>query len=105
MNLRYRLAAVEEAEEIAKWLQKRKVGEGQKFIDVFAAGVKEITTDPFRWPRFESAIQLAPDRNVRRYVLRPFPHLLLYEIRGDFVVALAVMHPSRDPSYWVDRLE
>ena len=105
MRLRYRLAAVEEVEEIAKWLQYRKSGDGETFVDVFEEAIQTIASDPKHWPRFESALALVPDRDIRRYVMRPFPHMVIYEVLEEFVVVLAVMHPSRDPAYWVDRLD
>ncbi len=105
MKLRYTLPAVDEAEEIENWLEERSPGDGDKFLDVFDAAMKEIVAQPRRWPRHEISLELVPDREVRRYVLRPFLHMVIYEVKNDFVIALAVMHPSRDPGYCIDRLD
>jgi len=105
VNLRYTLAAVDEAEEIENWLERRNPGDGYRFLDVFDAAVKQVVAHPRRWPKCESALEVAPDREIRRYVLRPFPQMVIYEVKNDFVVVLAVMHPSRSPGYWLDRLD
>lgn len=105
MNVRHCLAAIAEAEESALWLEQHRPGDGGAFLDAFDVGVKGIAAEPQRHPRFESALAAGVERDIRRCVLRPFPHLLIFEIKSDFVVVLAVMHPSRDPTFWLNRLD
>jgi plasmid stabilization system protein ParE len=40
---------------------------------------------------------------TRRLVLGPFPYLLVYRIRGDEVVIIAVAHAAQKPGYWIGR--
>ena|SRR5690348_10203177 len=43
-------------------------------------------------------------RSVRRCPTKRFPYALLYRIRHDQIEFLAVMHESRKPGYWSNRL-
>ena len=40
---------------------------------------------------------------LRRYLLRRFPYSLIYTVRDDQILILAVMHHRRKPGYWEDR--
>lgn len=44
------------------------------------------------------------DEDVRRCMTRRFPYAILYTIEKDYILILAVMHCSRKPSYWKNRL-
>jgi toxin ParE1/3/4 len=41
---------------------------------------------------------------TRRCSLHRFPHWLVYVPVGDGIIVVAVVHPSRRPGYWTDRL-
>ena len=42
--------------------------------------------------------------SIRRCRLKRFPYGLVYRLGKDAIEILAVMHFSREPNYWVDRL-
>lgn len=43
---------------------------------------------------------------TKRIILRRFPYSIVYKIYGDeVIVAHAVMHMSRKPDYWKERLK
>ncbi|WP_143854013.1 type II toxin-antitoxin system RelE/ParE family toxin [Nostoc sp. 'Peltigera membranacea cyanobiont' 210A] len=44
------------------------------------------------------------DEDIRRCLTRKFPYGILYTIEEDRVLILAVMHCSREPGYWKERL-
>ena len=44
------------------------------------------------------------DEDVRRCLARRFPYTILYTIEQNYILILAVMHCSREPSYWKHRL-
>jgi len=44
------------------------------------------------------------DEDVRRCLTRRFPYAILYTIEQNYILILAVMHCSREPSYWKHRL-
>ena len=44
------------------------------------------------------------DEDVRRCLARRFPYGVLYTIETDYILIIAVMHCSRKPGYWRNRL-
>lgn len=42
--------------------------------------------------------------NARRFILSGYPYDLVYSVRADEIVVLAVAHHSRQPEYWAGRL-
>jgi hypothetical protein len=45
------------------------------------------------------------DEDVRRCLIRPFPYGVLYTIEPEQILIVAVMHLSREPGYWLRRLD
>ncbi|MDO9225131.1 MAG: type II toxin-antitoxin system RelE/ParE family toxin [Pseudomonadota bacterium] len=43
--------------------------------------------------------------NVRRFILSGYPYDLIYAVRVEEIAILAVAHHSRQPGYWLERLE
>jgi plasmid stabilization system protein ParE len=46
----------------------------------------------------------AIDEDVRRCLTRHFPYAILFTIEDHFILILAIMHCSREPSYWKHRI-
>jgi len=46
----------------------------------------------------------AIEEDVRRCLTKRFPYAILYTIEDHYILILAVMHCSREPSYWKHRL-
>lgn len=44
-------------------------------------------------------------KDVRRALIRQFPFGIFYGIEDDEIVIFAVMHASRDPNTWKERIE
>ncbi|GAB6274755.1 MAG: hypothetical protein STSR0004_16200 [Peptococcaceae bacterium] len=44
------------------------------------------------------------DEDVRRCLTKRFPYAILYSIEDHYILILAIMHYSREPSYWKHRL-
>lgn len=53
---------------------------------------------------FPEAWQLVED-NARRHLIKRFPFGIYYSIEPDYILILAVMHLSRKPGYWRDRIK
>ena len=41
---------------------------------------------------------------IRKMMLRRFRYILIYRVRDDVLQVVALMHTSRKPGYWADRL-
>lgn len=66
------------------------------FLHAFHATKEAIAQQPKRFSVIENG--------VRRARIPGFPYKIIYEELGDHVHALAVMHDSREPGYWKNRL-
>jgi len=43
-------------------------------------------------------------RDVRRAKVRKFPYLIYYRVLSDRIQVIAVLHASRDPQLWQERV-
>lgn len=43
------------------------------------------------------------DANLRHFVLKRFPHSIIYAVIADVLIVVAVAHGSREPGYWRSR--
>ena len=71
------------------WYELRKVGLGGEFLDAFADLQDRLGRTPFIYPEVY--------RGVRRAVLRRFPYLVYFVVRGQSVQITACLHAARDP--------
>lgn len=69
------------------------------FVADVEAAIQTVLASPKTWPVIE-------EPQIRRYLLKQFPYSLYYrwESETDRVSIYAVMHFSRLPGYWHDRL-
>lgn len=69
------------------------------FVAEVEGAVKTLGRAPMQWPIIE-------DPEIRRYLLTRFPYSLYYryEASKHRVTIYAVMHTSRRPGYWRDRI-
>jgi plasmid stabilization system protein ParE len=70
---------------------------GKAFAEDVERTISLILRFPEAWPRVL--------RSARRCRMQRFPYALLYRIWDEHIEILAVMHLSRQPDYWKDRLK
>ncbi len=87
-------ARIEFIEAIAFYEESRE-GLGLRLSREVYATINRITLGPTAWPRISE--------NTRRCFTRRFPYGVVYEIRADDILIIAVAHSSREPFYWRDR--
>jgi plasmid stabilization system protein ParE len=90
----HRLAEQEVLDEVARY-EEQAPGLGAEFLRAVEAACDLLMRHP----------QAAPivHGDVRRLVLRRFPHNIVYSLIQDEPRILAVAHQSRSPHYWRDR--
>lgn len=93
--------AERELEDAALWYELQEEGLGLRFWDAVLESVAQIEERPTAWPAFTSE---AIPSDARRFVMKTFPFSLIYVVRNQIVVVLAVTHGRRRPDYWVTRL-
>lgn len=88
-------ALIEYAEAV-QYYAERRVEVAQAFINAVEDAINRIRESPSRWK--------AIDEDIRRCSTRKFPYGVLYTLEEDYILILAVMHCSREPGYWKNRL-
>ncbi|HEX9668274.1 MAG TPA: type II toxin-antitoxin system RelE/ParE family toxin [Thermoanaerobaculia bacterium] len=92
MKVVLRRAAKLDLLEARNWYEERQPGLGDAFLDEVEAVLQSLPEYPEMHPRVE--------RRVRRAVLNRFPYGLFYEINGETIGVLAVLHGARSPEHW-----
>lgn len=77
------------------WYHDRGTTLAANFETEVDRGVRLISRNPLRWPKF--------DNQRRRFIVRKFPYSIIYDLHGEEVVVLAVAHGKRRPYYWQER--
>ena len=83
-------------EEAAQWYEKQREGLGDEFLDEVLSVFKIISNNPYMY----AVVQ----RHIRRAVIHRFPFGIYYLIEEDSLVVVAVMHGSRHPKRWQQRI-
>ncbi len=81
----------------ALWYENQRTGLGEELYDQVLATIESIGKHPLRFPLFEAA---ANPRQLRRALVTRFPYVVIYDVRQDFVLIVAVAHTSQRPEYW-----
>ncbi|MEH1791988.1 MULTISPECIES: type II toxin-antitoxin system RelE/ParE family toxin [unclassified Nostoc] len=89
--------ALSEYGEAVNFYAERRVELAQAFINAIEDTIFRIIQSPNRWAIVEE--------NIRRCLTRKFPYGILYTIEEDYILILAVMHCSREPGYWKERVQ
>ena len=90
-------AAKDEMRESREYYEAQRVGLGEDFLRAVEDAIRRIEAFPNAWSRLSN--------KVRRCRTNRFPHGVVYALRGNEIVVLAVMHLKRRPGYWRDRLK
>jgi plasmid stabilization system protein ParE len=89
-------SAQTEFKEAFDFYESRQPGLGNELTLDFESAVQEILRNPTMGRRLT--------RDVRRWPLHQFPYALIYQIRQDSILIVAVAHFRRRPGYWRSRL-
>jgi plasmid stabilization system protein ParE len=89
---------VREAQAVRRWYQfDRDAPEvARRFRETLQQALLQIAQAPERWPILVDELRKRP--------LRGFPHRVIYAVRRDHVLIVAVMHERQRPDYWRDRI-
>jgi toxin ParE1/3/4 len=89
--------AAAEAAEGFSWYAERDPDVADRFDQAIAKAERAVADAPFQW---QSHLH-----GTRRYVLRGWPYMLIYQVFDRRVLIVACQHCKRRPGYWADRLE
>jgi plasmid stabilization system protein ParE len=96
MRYRFLAPARDELEEAVEFYNLRREHLGDEFTDEVEHAVARILAHPRAWP------EISP--RTRRCRTRRFPYGVIYQIRSDEILIVAIMHLRRKPFYWKNRL-
>ena len=86
-----------ELEEEVKYYNEQQAGLGYDFAKEVADTIARILKYPEAWIRLS--------KRTRRCRTKRFPYGVVYQIRGDKILIVAVAHLRRKPRYWRDRVK
>jgi toxin ParE1/3/4 len=79
-----------------EWYEQQRPGLGDAFSDRLEEAIVRIQKMP---AMYETVFQ-----GVRRAKIRRFPYLIYYRAQFDRIEVVAVLHGSRDPRLWKERI-
>jgi len=82
--------------ETRDWYERQQIGLGKAFSE----SVEEAVTRIEAMPQMYATVF----QEVRRGKLRRFPYLIYYRVLSDRSEVIAVLHSSRDPKLWQERV-
>jgi plasmid stabilization system protein ParE len=101
MTLRVLEKAHQEMREAARWYEDKRLELGYDFVEAVEEAYESIMQFPRRFVRVNIG---DPDREIRRGLLRRFPYAVVFEIREDEIIVIAIAHAKRKPKYWQSRI-
>lgn len=95
-RLHVRPEAEQDIEDAAIWYESQSQGLGHAFLDEVERSLQAISERPMRYPTLH--------RDTRRALMHRFPFGVFYRMDAKRIVVVAVMHGSRDPQRWKQRI-
>jgi plasmid stabilization system protein ParE len=95
MNYEFHPEAEREFIEEAAHYESEAPGLGSRFADDVDRIIKLLRENP--------KVGAPVDEELRHFVLRRFPHSIVYAVLGQRLFIIAVAHGSRKPGYWRSR--
>ena len=97
MNFVFLAAAQTELEDAFDYYESERKGLGNEFAKEVSRTIQLILNHPLAWSKLS--------KQTRRCRTRRFPYGVVYQVRGGIILIVAMMHLSRKPGYWKDRLK
>ena len=96
MKITYLDAADAEFQDAIDYYNTQAVGLGFEFSDEVKAAVARIRNYPKAWTPLS--------KRTRRCQVHRFPYSIIYSLRSDLIVIVAIQHHRRKPQNWRNRL-
>ena len=96
MNVRYLSVAEEELGKAIEYYEDKEVELGLRFYAEYRAALERILAYLNAWHPLSG--------NTRRCRTKVFPFGIIYQIRNDEILIVAVSELHQKPGYWKDRI-
>ena len=97
MEIRLLKAAQLELDESFIYYEEQMEGLGFEFVSEIEAAIKQIKSHSEAWSQFSE--------RTRRCLVKKFPFGVIYQIRSNEILILAIAHLHRKPLYWKQRIK
>jgi plasmid stabilization system protein ParE len=96
MKVRFLTLAQQELDDAVAWYNEQADGLGKEFLDELDRALRRAVVFPMSCPQITFGL--------RRCLLARFPYGLIYGLKDDMMVVVAVAHLHRKPRYWTSRI-
>ncbi len=96
MIVRFLSCAEQELAEAVAWYNEQSPGLGFDFAAEVKRTISRMERHPKAWTLISS--------RTRRIRVSRFPYSIIYQLRADCLLVVAVMHMSRHPKRWEERV-
>jgi len=83
---------VDDLDEIESWYEKKQRGLGNQFHNEYETTLDRILIQPMNFVKVQ--------KEIRRIEMKTYPYAVFYQVIGDSVVILRVLHERRHPQHW-----
>ena len=97
MEIRLLKSAQAEMDDGITYYEEQVNGLGFEFLDEILDTFKRIKLNPDAWSPLS--------KRTRRCLVHRFPYGIIYQIRENNILIIAIAHLHRKPEYWRDRIE
>jgi plasmid stabilization system protein ParE len=97
MVVKFLAPARAELSEAVAYYDSKKQGLGSQFAQEVRRSIERILQYPEAWSLIS--------KRTRRCRTNRFPYAIIYQVRGDVLLIVAVMHLRREPRTWKSRIE
>lgn len=96
MKVRFLDAAQVELDRAIDFYDERRAGLGFEFAEEVEQALERIDHYPDAWARVSL--------RIRRCVINRFPYSLIYDIRTEIIIIVAIQHHHQKPESWRSRV-
>ncbi len=96
MRVRFLSVAEDELRDAVRYYNEQSAGLGFEFAAEAKKTLARIVDHPEAWH--------ALSKRTRRCRVSRFPYGVIYQLRDDCILVVAVMHMSRHPEHWKKRI-
>lgn len=97
MIINFLLSAEQEFAEAVDYYNKQLAGLGFEFAAEVKYTLERILLYPNAWSPFSN--------RTRRCIINRFPYGILYQVRQDMILVMAIMHLKKSPIRWQERIK
>lgn len=101
LRLRIDSDAQAELDAAMAWYELQRAGLGLEFLAAAEQCMEQVRASPMLWG---APPGVSAGGQVRRALVTGFPYAVVYQLRGDGILVLAVAHGHQRPGYWRSRM-